>query len=139
MKKNSAAAAMGKKGKSPEVVPDSAYLEAVTQKRIALFQAIQARQAVERLSIAGDPIRYLSSPQISPLSLPPRRPVAGAELHPGHPPTLSAALLPLQAGPAWPPPSLLCGNAIAGRRRSIAAAMLRLYSTTLLFLVRSTQ
>ncbi|KAK1662806.1 hypothetical protein QYE76_050965 [Lolium multiflorum] len=52
---------MGKKGKSPaappEVVPDNAYLEAVTQKRIALFEAIQARQAVERLSIAGDPIR----------------------------------------------------------------------------------
>ena len=57
----SSATAMGKKGKSPAappaVVPDSAYLDAVTQKRIALFQAIQARQALERHLIAGDPIR----------------------------------------------------------------------------------
>uniref|UniRef100_A0ACD5TTM6 Uncharacterized protein n=1 Tax=Avena sativa TaxID=4498 RepID=A0ACD5TTM6_AVESA len=65
MEENSAAAAMGgKKGKSrkkgrspPAVVPDSAYLEAVTRKRVALFQAVQARQALERLEIAGDPIR----------------------------------------------------------------------------------
>ena len=52
---------MGKKGKSPAeppaVVPDSAYLEAVTQRRITLFQAIQARQALQRLQITGDPIR----------------------------------------------------------------------------------
>jgi threonyl-tRNA synthetase len=57
----SSAAGRGKTGKSPAapptIGPDSAYLEAVTQKRIALFQAIQARQALERLHIAGDPIR----------------------------------------------------------------------------------
>uniref|UniRef100_A0A0D9X2N7 Probable threonine--tRNA ligase, cytoplasmic n=1 Tax=Leersia perrieri TaxID=77586 RepID=A0A0D9X2N7_9ORYZ len=44
----SAAAAM-----QPVVEPDVGYLEAVTQKRIRMFQEIQARQALERLNIAG--------------------------------------------------------------------------------------
>uniref|UniRef100_A0A0D9WTU3 threonine--tRNA ligase n=1 Tax=Leersia perrieri TaxID=77586 RepID=A0A0D9WTU3_9ORYZ len=49
-----AAAAM-----QPAVEPDMGYLEAVTEKRIRMFQEIQARQALDRLNIAGagDPIK----------------------------------------------------------------------------------
>jgi threonyl-tRNA synthetase len=39
------------------VARDDSYLEAVTQKRIRLFEEIQARQAVERLSIGGEVIK----------------------------------------------------------------------------------
>ncbi|KAK1613883.1 hypothetical protein QYE76_019400 [Lolium multiflorum] len=39
------------------VVPDGAYLEAVTQKRIRIFEEVQARQALERLNIGGEPIK----------------------------------------------------------------------------------
>uniref|UniRef100_A0A0E0LTF6 threonine--tRNA ligase n=1 Tax=Oryza punctata TaxID=4537 RepID=A0A0E0LTF6_ORYPU len=65
MGENSAAAGKGKEAKgkatasasAPNVEPDVAYLEAVTQKRIRQFEEIQARQAVERLNIGGEPIR----------------------------------------------------------------------------------
>ncbi|XP_066324436.1 threonine--tRNA ligase, mitochondrial 1-like [Miscanthus floridulus] len=39
------------------VARDDSYLEAVTQKRIRLFEEIQARQAVERLNIGGEVIK----------------------------------------------------------------------------------
>ncbi|KAM0843029.1 hypothetical protein ACQ4PT_057977 [Festuca glaucescens] len=39
------------------VVPDGAYLEAVTQKRIRIFEEVQARQAIERLNIGGELIK----------------------------------------------------------------------------------
>jgi threonyl-tRNA synthetase len=42
---------------APAVVPDGAYLEAVTQKRIRIFEELQARQALERLNIGGEPIK----------------------------------------------------------------------------------
>jgi threonyl-tRNA synthetase len=49
------------KGKAPAsalvVARDDAYLEAVTQKRIRMFEDIQARQALERLNIGGEPIK----------------------------------------------------------------------------------
>jgi threonyl-tRNA synthetase len=49
------------KGKAPAsvlvVARDDAYLEAVTQKRIRMFEEIQAKQALERLNISGDPIK----------------------------------------------------------------------------------
>jgi threonyl-tRNA synthetase len=68
MGENSAAAAgKGKEAKgkattsasasAPNVEPDVAYLEAVTQKRIRQFEEIQAKQALERLNIGGEPIR----------------------------------------------------------------------------------
>ncbi|CAM0913102.1 unnamed protein product [Alopecurus aequalis] len=41
----------------PAVVQDGAYLEAVTQKRIRIFEEIQARRALERLNIGGEPIK----------------------------------------------------------------------------------
>nr|BAJ93554.1 predicted protein [Hordeum vulgare subsp. vulgare] len=41
----------------PAVAPDAAYLAVVTPKRIRIFEEIQARQALERLNIGGDPIR----------------------------------------------------------------------------------
>ena len=43
----------------PAVVPDGAYLEAVTPKRIRIFEEIQARQALERLNIGGEPIKWV--------------------------------------------------------------------------------
>jgi threonyl-tRNA synthetase len=50
------------KGKAPAsalvVARDDAYLEAVTQKRIRMFEDIQARQALERLNIGGEPIKF---------------------------------------------------------------------------------
>nr|CAD1840152.1 unnamed protein product [Ananas comosus var. bracteatus] len=49
------------KAKTPSPAPascrDEAYLDAVIQKRIRLFEAIQAKQAAERQSIGGDPIK----------------------------------------------------------------------------------
>ncbi|XP_020082672.1 threonine--tRNA ligase, mitochondrial 1-like isoform X3 [Ananas comosus] len=49
------------KAKTPAPAPascrDEAYLDAVIQKRIRLFEAIQAKQAAERQSIGGDPIK----------------------------------------------------------------------------------
>jgi hypothetical protein len=45
----------------PAVVPDCAYLEAVTQKRIRIFEEIQARQALERLNIGGESIKWVFS------------------------------------------------------------------------------
>ncbi|ONM05683.1 Threonine--tRNA ligase mitochondrial 1 [Zea mays] len=39
------------------VARDDSYLEAVTHKRIRLFEEIQARQAVERLNIGGEVIK----------------------------------------------------------------------------------
>jgi threonyl-tRNA synthetase len=49
------------KGKAPAsalvVARDDAYLEAITQKRIRMFEVIQARQALERLNISGEPIK----------------------------------------------------------------------------------
>ncbi|XP_062195463.1 threonine--tRNA ligase, mitochondrial 1-like [Phragmites australis] len=69
----SASAAMGEgsaagkdaKGKAKAKAPaaalvvarDDSYLEAVTQKRIRLFEEIQARQALERLNIGGEAIK----------------------------------------------------------------------------------
>ncbi|TVU42415.1 hypothetical protein EJB05_08819 [Eragrostis curvula] len=51
------------KGKAPApvsalvVVRDDPYLETVTQKRVRMFEEIQARQAMERLNIGGQPIK----------------------------------------------------------------------------------
>ncbi|XP_020103281.1 threonine--tRNA ligase, mitochondrial 1-like isoform X2 [Ananas comosus] len=42
---------------APASCRDEAYLDAVIQKRIRLFEAIQAKQAAERQSIGGDPIK----------------------------------------------------------------------------------
>ncbi|KAL6639959.1 hypothetical protein ACP70R_022269 [Stipagrostis hirtigluma subsp. patula] len=39
------------------VARDDAYLEAVTQKRIRLFEEIKTRQAFERMNIGGEPIK----------------------------------------------------------------------------------
>jgi threonyl-tRNA synthetase len=50
---------------APAVVPDGAYLEAVTQKRIRIFEEVQARQALERLNIGGEPIKWVFSPSCS--------------------------------------------------------------------------
>ncbi|MQL93392.1 hypothetical protein Taro_026027 [Colocasia esculenta] len=43
--------------KEPEGKKDEAYLDAVIQRRIRLFEAIQARQAAERESIGGEAIK----------------------------------------------------------------------------------
>jgi threonyl-tRNA synthetase len=42
---------------APVVARDDAYLEAVTQKRVRMFEDIQARQALERLNIGGEVIK----------------------------------------------------------------------------------
>ncbi|KAL6839149.1 hypothetical protein ACP4OV_031040 [Aristida adscensionis] len=48
----------GKAAVAPLVIArDDSYLEVVTQKRIRLFEEIQARQALERLNIGGEPIK----------------------------------------------------------------------------------
>lgn len=39
------------------VARDDSYLEAVTQKRIRMFEEIQTRQALERLNIGGEVIK----------------------------------------------------------------------------------
>jgi threonyl-tRNA synthetase len=36
---------------------DQTYLDAVTEKRIKMFQAIQAEQIAERAKIGGEPIK----------------------------------------------------------------------------------
>lgn len=38
-------------------VKDEAYLQAVIQKRIGLFESIQSAQLAKRQSIGGDPIK----------------------------------------------------------------------------------
>ncbi|WVZ59396.1 hypothetical protein U9M48_009542 [Paspalum notatum var. saurae] len=56
----SAAAAMGDGSASASglvAACDDSYLEAVTQKRIRLFEEIQAKQALERLNIGGEAIK----------------------------------------------------------------------------------
>ncbi|XP_073003782.1 threonine--tRNA ligase, mitochondrial 1 [Typha latifolia] len=52
----SAAAAAEAKAKE-KACKDEAYLDAVIQKRIRLFEAIQAKQQAERESIGGEPIK----------------------------------------------------------------------------------
>ncbi|RLM98693.1 threonine--tRNA ligase, mitochondrial 1-like [Panicum miliaceum] len=42
---------------APVVARDDSYLEAVTQKRVRMFEEIQARQALERLNIGGEVIK----------------------------------------------------------------------------------
>jgi hypothetical protein len=44
---------------APVVARDDAYLEAVTQKRVRMFEDIQARQALERLNIGGEVINIV--------------------------------------------------------------------------------
>ncbi|CAL4904564.1 unnamed protein product [Urochloa decumbens] len=55
----SAAHGMGDRdaASAPVVARDDSYLEAVTPKRIGMFEDIQARQALERLSIGGEAIK----------------------------------------------------------------------------------
>ncbi|OAY79828.1 Glyceraldehyde-3-phosphate dehydrogenase GAPCP1, chloroplastic [Ananas comosus] len=59
------------KAKTPAPAPascrDEAYLDAVIQKRIRLFEAIQAKQGAERQSIGGDPIRKSGVRSIQPI------------------------------------------------------------------------
>lgn len=44
-------------GADAKPIRDQAYLDAVVEKRVKLFQAIQAEQAAQRASIAGEPIK----------------------------------------------------------------------------------
>jgi len=42
---------------APVVARDDSYLEAVTHKRVRMFEDIQARQAVDWLNIGGEVIK----------------------------------------------------------------------------------
>jgi threonyl-tRNA synthetase len=42
---------------APVVARDESYLEAVTNKRVRMFEEIQARQALHRLNIGGEAIK----------------------------------------------------------------------------------
>jgi threonyl-tRNA synthetase len=44
-------------GADAKLLRDQTYLDAVTEKRIKMFQAIQAEQIAERAKIGGEPIK----------------------------------------------------------------------------------
>lgn len=60
--RSGSAEAKGPKSKHPSspasADKDQAYLDVVIQKRVTLFETIQAQQKAERLKLDGEPIKY---------------------------------------------------------------------------------